>query len=350
MMIRLRLFKSNYAAQLKSNIQSGITAPYESDEFSIDATQTLPMNLEIYENICNDLYADSAHEYEDAITIYEALKDLPEVMASDPIFWESVSHSVFHAFLQKRWGKGDFKASVYNHWFVTRGLMRHGIANLWWAVRLTVDLSNTADPYRLTKVIFWNYSARTTFFGPSIFFRVVNARTGILSYLADHEELKNGIENIGRYIAMHYNRMGAVKQLAALPVEYFYEDMANNHEKMISYQPRNKRSVEEDDLSPEFEASVLDNSSEGSSTTVELSDVNETVIEPETYSDAKFKLRCNEMFDFVAANNRLPTSKDNGPLFRWWDFYNRAGECLNSYKERLWHDLLELMEQSGIKL
>lgn len=259
MKIRLSLLKSNYAAQLRANVQSGNVIPYTDDECVIDMAQTLPMNIEFEEDIASTMYGDSSHEYEDAIILYEALKDLPEVMAADPIFWESLAHTVFHPFLKKRWGRGNLQTSVYNHWFMTNSIMRHGLAGLWWGVRLTIDPENTDDEYRLTKVLFWNYSFRTTFAGPSIFFRVTNARTGILRYLADHEELRSRMENAGRYIAMHFNRLGAVKQLAALSPEYFYNELEKRHDDIISYKPRNKRSIEEESLSPDLELNVMEN-------------------------------------------------------------------------------------------
>lgn len=83
MKIRLSLLKSNYAAQLRANVQSGNVIPYTDDECVIDMAQTLPMNIEVEEDIASTMYGDSSHEYEDAIILYEALKDLPEVMAAD---------------------------------------------------------------------------------------------------------------------------------------------------------------------------------------------------------------------------------------------------------------------------
>lgn len=257
-MIRLLLFTSNYEAQLKSDVQSGNIDAYKGDKFNYDKSQTNPMTIEVEEDISDRMYCDSAHEYEDAIILYEALKDVPDVMAADPIFWISLSHTVFFPYLKKRWGKGDIKSTVLNHWFFQNGMMRHGLAGLWWTVRITVDENKGDDKYRLTKVAFWNFSFRTTFMGPSIFFRVQNARTGILSYLADHEELKVGMENKGRYIAMYFNRLGATKQLAALPVEFFYKEMRDNIDMINSYNPRVK-SVEEEELGEAYEIGIQEN-------------------------------------------------------------------------------------------
>lgn len=256
-MVRLRLFKSNYEAQLKANAQSGILSAYYGEVFKYEEKNTLPMNIEIDEDICGRMFCDSEHEYEDAIVLFESLKGLPEVMAADQTFWISLSHSIFFPYIKKRWGKKITSSSVLSHWFFNNGMVRHALAGLWWTVRLTVDY-NAGDPYRLTKVAFWNFSFRTTFMGPSIFFRVKNARTGILSFLADHEELKNGMENRGRFIAVYFNRLGATKLLTALPVEYFYKEMEDNLENMNSYNPRNK-SVEEEELDDLYEKDVVDN-------------------------------------------------------------------------------------------
>lgn len=252
MMINLRLFKSNYAAQLRVNAQNGILDAYNGDDFQYDEEKTLPMRIEVDENICDKMYCDSDHEYEDAIILFEALKDLPEVMAADQVFWISLSHSIFYPYVKRRWGKEITNSSVLNHWFFNKGMVRHALAGLWWTVRLTVDYDNVKDPYRLTKVAFWNFSFRTTFIGPSIFFRIRNARTGILRFLADHEELRNGMENKGRFIAVYFNRLGATKQLAALPAEYFYKEMEENIDNMNSYNPRSK-SVDEERSDDSYE-------------------------------------------------------------------------------------------------
>ncbi len=258
MKIKLRLFTTNYEAQLKANAQSGILDAYNGDEFDYNVKLTHIMNLEVDGDICDKMYCDSSHEYEDAVMLYEALRGLPEVMAADQTFWVSLAHSVFFPYVKKRWGKKLSTSSVLNHWFVGKGMMRHSLAGLWWTVRLTVDYTKTADPYRLTKVAFWNYSFRTTFMGPSIFLRIRSARTGILSYLADHEELKEGMENKGRFIAVYFNRLGATKQLEALPVEYFYKEMAANHDNKNNYNNRNK-SVEEEELGDDYKKDVREN-------------------------------------------------------------------------------------------
>ena len=83
--------------------------------------------------------------------------------------------------------------------------------------------------------------------GPSIFYRIKNARFGILKYLEKHKELKDKFENKGRYIAMYFNRLGATKQLAALPESFFEEEMQENLKLLTEYNPRNKSS-EPDDL------------------------------------------------------------------------------------------------------
>ncbi len=242
-MSRLVLFTTKYEAQLKTNVDAGDVSAYSGDSFDYDDSQTYPMAFSVDDDICDRMFCDSAHEYEDAVILYEALKDIPDVMAADQTFWVSLAHTVFFPFLKRRWRKDDMKSTVLTYWFFENGMMRHGFAGLWWTVRLTVDES-LEDKYRLTKVAFWNITFRTRVMGTSIFFRVQNVRTGILSYLADHEELKDGMESKGRFIALHFNRLGATKQLAALPVEYFYKEMEDNLENMNNYNPRVKSTDE----------------------------------------------------------------------------------------------------------
>lgn len=241
-MSRLLLFTTKYEAQLKANAQAGLVDAYAFDNFEFDKSQTNVMNIDICDDICQRMVGDSQHDYEDAIVLYEALKDIPDVVAADQTFWVSLSHTILYPYLQKRWGKDvkdKMKSTVLDHWFFEKGMMRHGLSSLWWGVRLTIS-DKYEDKYRLTKVLFWNYSFRTTFMGPSIFFRAGNARTGILEYLADHESCKENFENKGRYISKYFNLLGATKSLSALPTEYFYREMEKNLEPMNAYQPREK--------------------------------------------------------------------------------------------------------------
>ncbi len=238
-MSRILLFTTKYEAQLKANAQAGLMDAYASDTFAFDKAQTNVMNIEIDDDICDRMYGESQHDYEDAITLYESLKDIPEVVAADQTFWISLSHTILYPYLKKRWGKEDMKSTVLGHWFFENGMMRHGLSSLWWSVRLTHSTKYN-DTYRLTKVLFWNYSFRTTFMGPSIFWRVSNARIGILEYLADHETCKDNFENKGRYIAKYFNLLGATKHLSALPSEYFYKEMEKNLDLMNTYRPRDK--------------------------------------------------------------------------------------------------------------
>lgn len=237
-MSRLQLFKSNYEAQLLTNVNAGSIEAYRMDNFPVDPAQTLPMAFEVEDNISEKMYGDIEHEFEDAVTLYEALKNIPEAMAADPTFWISLAHTEFFPYVKKRWiSKEITQKDILNHWFFSNGMMRHALGGLWWMVRLTV-VENDPDPYKLTRVAFWNYSFRTTFMGPSIFLRIPSARTGVLKFLADHEELKVGMENRGRYIARFLNRLGATTQLAALPWETIYKMLDDNIEEMNAYRPR----------------------------------------------------------------------------------------------------------------
>lgn len=239
-MSRLCLFKSNYEAQLLTDVNSGKIDAYQMENFPVDTAQTLPMAFEVDDSILAEMHCDVEHEYEDAVILYEALRNVPDAMAADPTFWISLAHTVFYPYVKKRWGAKVLSPNdILNHWFFANGMVRHALGGLWWTVRLTV-VENDPDPYRLTRVAFWNYSFRTTFMGPSIFFRIPSARTGVLKFLADHEELKVGMENRSRYIARFLNRLGATTQLAALPWESIYKMMEDNIDEMNAYRPRVK--------------------------------------------------------------------------------------------------------------
>ena len=169
---------------------------------------------------------DPADDFKSAVALYEAFKDIPTIVAGNPVFWETLAHDELFGYVKKRWpGKEDnTRKNILNHWFVTKGMMRHSLAGLWWAVKCSYD-KDAADPYALTRIIFKNYSFRTTFYGQSTFIRSKEATLGILSFLNNNPDAFTSMELAGRFITVYFNRLGATKQLACLDREFFSAEL-----------------------------------------------------------------------------------------------------------------------------
>lgn len=169
---------------------------------------------------------DPDDDCKSAIALFEAFKDIPAIEAADPVFWETLAHDALFSYVQKRWPLegNDLKNHILNHWFVTRGLIRHSLAGLWWAVKCSYDELST-DPYEFTRILFKNYSFRTTFYGMSTFFRCKAATLGILSFFKENPEFQNSMELTGRFITNYFNKLGATKQLAYLGRYYFKNEL-----------------------------------------------------------------------------------------------------------------------------
>lgn len=102
-----------------------------------------------------ELDADVNSDFDNALKVYEYLKDIDKTQASDKRLWTYLSHVTFREYSVGRWGisvpserlavdrDAQKKAlnNILEHWFISgndRSLRRHSIGRLWWAAYLTV--------------------------------------------------------------------------------------------------------------------------------------------------------------------------------------------------------------------
>lgn len=96
-----------------------------------------------------------------AITLYEHLRMLTPVQASDERLWACLAHTKYWRYSCVRWRGGSAKSfdTIETRWFFRGSAMerlaRNSIARLWWGAHATV-LPGTSDPYRLTRFLFSN--------------------------------------------------------------------------------------------------------------------------------------------------------------------------------------------------
>lgn len=96
-----------------------------------------------------------------SVALYERLKSLTPVQASDERLWACLAHVHYWDYMQIRWprGSGDSFESIETRFFFKGNAMerlaRNGLARLWWGAYATV-LPDSQDPYQHTRVLFRN--------------------------------------------------------------------------------------------------------------------------------------------------------------------------------------------------
>lgn len=240
-----KTFKESYMKTLRDAVKSGETIPlYAGDAYEVDATQVKRLaNVYAPEGLMDKLNEVWEDDFQSAIAIYEAYKNISPLLASNEAFWAYLTHVDLFEYAQKRWPKvkedncgADY---IIDHWFVgSQGLLRNAAASAWWSVYNTVDESRK-DKYELTEMFFKNYTLRVTALGPTQLIRHREAMIGILSFLLDNPEVtKNAFEYRGQFMTKYFNRLGAVKQLAYLKRDYFYKTCEQLKDKILSVTTR----------------------------------------------------------------------------------------------------------------
>jgi len=214
-----KVFTQAYTEELRTHIDP---ANYQGEEFAYDESQVKTlMRVRHPEHLADFMVEHADNDFDCAIALYEAYKDISPVFAQEDRLWVYLSHVELYAYIKKRWPLPQDETKqpnhIRDHWF--RGIysnMRSALSGLWWAVRGTI-IEDAEDPYALTKILFSNYSFRTTFFGATELFRYKEAAIGILQFIKENPEIMtNNMENRVRYISRYFNQLGGVKQLTSL--------------------------------------------------------------------------------------------------------------------------------------
>lgn len=227
--------------KLRDNVVAGVSNPlYAGESFDLDTTQ-IKMLANVYapENLEEKIMNFVADDFNAAITLYEAYKDISPLIASNETFWAYITHTSLFHYAQQRWPKVlDQSASknyILDHWFVgDKGILRNAAASLWWSVFNTVDESRK-NKYELTSVLFKNYTIRVNTFGSSLIVRHREAMIGILEFLYNNPYIiENNFEPKGAFLSKYFNRLGAVKQLSSLDRNFFRNKCESMKDRILS--------------------------------------------------------------------------------------------------------------------
>ncbi|HOM90401.1 MAG TPA: DUF6339 family protein [Bacteroidia bacterium] len=225
-MEKQQIFKEKYLLKLKDEID---TDKYRSNEFVYDKKQTLMMpNINKPDGLLSKL--NHQKDFETAVAIFEAFKNLEPIQASDERLWSYLSHVDLYPYMVKRWPDVyTSKASkpenyIRDHWFLETtaqsNLMRHSISGLWWSVYLSVDETRT-NKYELTEVLFWNQTFRTRTFGNYKLVRHKEAVIGLLEFCKENKSILKNFEKQHQILTEHLNLIGGVKPIAYYDRSFF---------------------------------------------------------------------------------------------------------------------------------
>lgn len=173
----------------------------------------------ISDDLCQKMLEAESKDRQ-AVVLYESLNITP-LLASDERLWVYLSHGPLSSYVAKHWSTNidkskNFTNHVLEHWFIHghSRIMRSELASLWWGVEIS-KLEDEEDKYRLTKILFSNYTLRVVVLAQVL--RSRNVLRGILEWF-----YRNGTDKMevrGSFIAKYLNQLAGIKQLTILSWE-----------------------------------------------------------------------------------------------------------------------------------
>lgn len=237
-----KTFSDSYVTNLKNDVKTGVSIEkYSADEFDIDTTKLKYVaNVYTLTDLLENMMA-SQNDFEAAVILYEAYKDISLVLASNEAFWTYLCHTELFEYCKKRYPVDDAKnktSHILDHWFFGNGYNRNTLAQLWWGVQETFDKKCIDNPYHLTEIFFRNYSFRVIWFTKML--RTKQGLLGILDFLEENQDImEDSFEHRGFFIAKYFNRLGGTKQISFLPREFFKKELESIKGTILAIKSRN---------------------------------------------------------------------------------------------------------------
>ncbi len=154
----------------KTEINELFSKYNEEENFLFEESFLIPTRLDIDINlITSQLDSDVKGDSKSGIIIYEALKNLTPIAASNKCLWATLTHREFKKYTIKRWplkNKEQDRGLINSHFFFDkddrRAFRRNAISRLWWGTFLTVSpwekdtkllFLQSNDKYKFTKIM-----------------------------------------------------------------------------------------------------------------------------------------------------------------------------------------------------
>ena len=221
-----RYFRENFVNELFGDVETNLPRYTQDKLWAVDYAAGRKFELESRIQIQDGFSLtlpekDDLKDFENTRKLYDALKSLNPVQATDTRLWTYMTHISFWPYMRRRWqleasttkpeNRRDY---ILSHYFVrsseSRALLRNGIARLWWYGFLTYD-ANRENPYELTGVLLKQLDIAQQILERSLG-RNRHILQSFLTYLFDHPELTEGDKGRAtiRAIAKRLNLRGGV--------------------------------------------------------------------------------------------------------------------------------------------
>jgi len=164
---------------------------YEGAEFSRTLKHQPKNKIQLIED------GKPSSDFENVKIVHSALRFMePRLLANERI-WVYFTHIHFWQYMQRRWipkepkkmTLGTIKDRFFVHGPGDRGLLRNGIARLWFLGHMTFDSENVNNHYHLTEVLLKNQDLLLNLSERPQLFRNKNFRFAILKLIKNNQEL-----------------------------------------------------------------------------------------------------------------------------------------------------------------
>ena len=222
----LNYIKQSYLDRLRNSVKTefynqdkGIWLEdfYEGAEFSGVLKQELKNKIQLIED------GKPSSDFENVKTIHSALRFIePRLLAYEGI-WVYFTHIYFWQYMQNRWVK-DSKVTletIKDRFFLNassdRGLLRNGIARLWFLGHVTFDSENDNNHYHLTETLLSNQEVLTSLAERPSLFRNEKFRIAILKLIKNNQELLERKKL--RKLLMQFSYLSGIRVLDAFSTD-----------------------------------------------------------------------------------------------------------------------------------
>ena len=221
-----KAFKSGYINRLSDSIT---TEKYVGEKFFFDPNETVPL-CDVYNNaqdLALRMNPDKRKDFESAVALYEAYRDITPLVASGKGLWVYLAHAELFDYVKKRWDINEESSPkvIKEHWFETS--LAGTLSGLWWAVYSTVQPEKGPDhQYDLTKILFENQTFRTRTFFTYKIARHKEALFGVLEFMLEHWDVfKNQTEAKADYVTTYFSRLGITKHLIYIDKDFYKSEL-----------------------------------------------------------------------------------------------------------------------------
>lgn len=198
-MAKLYVIKEECLKKMKEEIQSHLSNYKNADypEFSEDDLTEL-RGVSYPDDLVRNM-SDALSSGVTGNSLFKVAKllrdglDISRLLASEEVIWVYLAHGPMKGVVSKIWDFSQLKQNdseinyVQKHWFIPKqsDIMRNALASLWWGAEIS-KINDEEDPYRLTEILFSNYTLRVTSLAQVL--RMREVLRGVLQWLFDHKE------------------------------------------------------------------------------------------------------------------------------------------------------------------